>query len=260
MIPFTNQTNSPASPDISVFPPQTTEKKENKVIINSQNVVLNKKEESLTNKLSEIIYYECAFCEKTEGLYTAQRKICEKLSGADYYCTNCLRHGFNTKLNKNILPLSFRAIPGYFYYELYLYAITRKMWIGEINDYIISHEMAGNLNPVFTYDQESMLWFIDFNKVGKGRKKIKLSDVMKTISNILVCFNLQDNIPTVKTAKLYEKYNEAITKFYTHRYRPNEKKLLIPTLSGCGVWDTNKKFNLENTRGFTSTKMAIAEK
>jgi hypothetical protein len=225
--------------------------------INSQNVTLTPIEQAANGELSEQIHLQCAFCEKTVGLYPSQRKLCEKLSGGNFYCGFCLRHGYNGKASRNILPLSFRAIAGYYYFEKYLYANHRHLWISEIQDYLYWHQVTGLQNPVFSYDPDSMLWFVDFNRVGRGRKKIRIVDVMKTIVNILVCFNLPEHIPAIKMPKLYQKYSEAIDKFYTQRYRPEDRRLLVPTLAGCGVWETNKKYGLENTRQFSSIKLLV---
>jgi hypothetical protein len=226
--------------------------------INTQDVKLEPIASNQSGELSDHIHYECSFCEKTVGLYPPQRRLCERLSGSNFYCVFCLRHGFNGKSNRNVLPVSFRAIAGYYYYEKYLYANHRQVWVAEIEDYLDAHEAAGLQNPVFSYDPESMLWFVDFNKVGRGRKKIRLSDVMKTITNILLCFNLPQHIPNIKMSKLFVKYSEAIDKFYTQRYRPEDRRLLIPTLAGCGVWESSKKYGMENTRLFSSPKLLMS--
>lgn len=217
--------------------------------ITRQNVKIIPAVQNLSGELSDRIHYQCAFCEKTVGLYPAQRKLCERLSGHEFFCVSCIRLGFNKESNKNVLPLSFKAIAGYYYFEKYAYTNHRQMWLTEIQEFLDSHEQVGLLNPLFSYDRESLVWFVDFNKVGKGRHKVRVSEVYKTIINMLACFNLADHIPNIKMAKLYEKYATAIEKFYTQRYRPADKKLLIPTLAGCGPFE-NKKFPLDNTRMF----------
>jgi hypothetical protein len=63
--------------------------------------------------------------------------------------------------------------------------------------------------------------------------------------------------------KLYQKYEEAIDDFYKERFRPEGKKLLIPTLKNCGsiMWGgvcstyhyqqgQQQKMSLEDTRLF----------
>jgi hypothetical protein len=225
--------------------------KTEKITIVKQDVKIVPKEiVSSLGELSDIVHYECAFCAKTTGLPINQRKICEKLSGAEFYCPFCLRHNFNTKANKHILIMSFKSIAGYYYYEKYLYANNRQIWFSEIRDIMDSHERVGLQNPAFNYDPSTFLWFVDFSKVGRGKRKIKVSEVQKTTLNILACFNLMDHVPTIKMAKLFEKYREAIEKFYQQRYRPEGKRLLIPTLAGCGVWDS-KKFPMDNTKMIT---------
>lgn len=223
--------------------------------INSQKITLVKINKTEDGELSERIHYDCAFCERTSSLYRYTRRMYEKLSGDNFYCNFCLRHRFNTKNNKNILILSFRSIVGYYYYEKYIPQNNRELWMSQINDYVESHIETGLLNPLFVYDPESMYWFVDFSRVGKGRKKLRIAEIHKTISNILLCFNLKKHVPDLKIGKFYEKYSEAINKFYTHRYRPDDKRILIPTFAQCGVYDTNKKYSLENTRTFGPSEL-----
>jgi len=207
----------------------------------------------IKNDLSEKVYYACTFCEKTIGLYNESRSICEKLSGANvFYCPFCLRHGHNTKANKNVMALTFRSIAGY-YHNVFHLGQKKTMFLAEIEDYIKAHAEVGLLNPLFSYDPDSMNWFIDFSKVGRGRKKVKIHSVLKTISNILACFNLSKHLPGIRMHKLYKKYEEAIVKFHTQRYRPAGKKLLIPTLGGCITHQVHdKNFDMEDTKVFSS--------
>lgn len=223
--------------------------------ITGQNVKLIPIDNQPEGELAEKIYYECGFCGKTTGLWSETRRICEKLSGDAFYCVSCLRNGFNNNNNSHILIMSFRGIIGYYYYGLY--RSDRKIWVSEIEDNIKSHVKAGLQNPVFHYDPESLLWFVDFSKVGRGRKQIKIREVMKTISSILSCFNLLDHLPQASLHRLYEKYEDAISKFYTQRFRPNGKRELIPTLSGCGVYEHGKKFNMDDTRNFLPEKLIM---
>jgi hypothetical protein len=224
-----------------------------KTLIDSQTVVLSPKKVD-KGELSEKIYYECFFCGKRSGLYTAERRLCEKLSGDKFYCSFCLRHNLHQKSNRNVLVLSLRSIFAYYYYEKYLYTANRELWISEIMDYIDAHESVGLKNPVFVYDTDSFLWFIDFSKVGKSGKKIRVNEVLKTIINMLVCLNLEHHIPSVKTGKLYHKIYDAIMKFYRNRYRPEDKRMLIPTLKDCGAWES-KKFSFDWSRDFLPDKI-----
>ncbi len=128
------------------------------------------------------------------------------------------------------------------------------MFLSQIQDLIDAHENAGLTNPAFKYDRDSFLWFINFEKVGATGKKIPVDEVHKTIANILLCFNLAENIPHFRMSKFYEKYKEAVVDFYTKRLRPPDKKILQPTFLSCGVTDT-KELPLEKTREFTPQEM-----
>lgn len=222
-----------------------------KAIIITQDVKIEAVEEKLSGELAEKIFYECDFCGKRTGYYPDIRKLCEKISGENsFYCPFCLRHGFNTKSNRHVLMLTFRSIIGYYYLNYYRHSTKREMWISEIEDCINSHIVTGLQNPVFSYDPESYVWFIDFKHVGKGQKKIQLNEVLKTIVSITACFNLPEKLTSFDMPKFYEKFREAVCKFYTHRYRPDKRRLLAPTLQGCGTWDNGKKFTFEDTRWF----------
>lgn len=211
--------------------------------------------EKFNGDLSELIYYECGFCKKTVGLWPNARKLCEKLSGNEFYCSFCLRNNFNTKDNKHVMIMSFRSIIAYYYYNYYC-CNPPKIWFAELNDYISTHIQAGNQNPIFTYDPETMFWFIDFKRVGKDKKKLGLEDILKTTINILTCFNLKENMAGFSAPKFYEKYRDAIVKFYENRFRPQGRKILIPTLAGCGITDP-KKFSMEDTRTFDSKNLIV---
>lgn len=218
----------------------------------SANITLTTKEENLNGELSTKVFYECFFCGKKDGLLEPQRKICEKLSGEEYYCTSCLRNGFNTKKNKHVLILTYRAIIGFYYY--YLYLDQKKLYQSQIEDYLTSQFQVGMLNPAFSYDHESLLWFVDFTKVGKGRKRIHLREIIKTIINMLICLNIPENVENINTADLYNKFKDAVEKFYDQRYRPEGKKILVPTLVGCGNF---QKLDFEEYRDFARRDLMI---
>ena len=186
------------------------------------------KKESIHGELAQKVYCECDFCEKRVLFDISERKVCENLSGDRFYCTFCIRHRFNTKNNRDVLMLSFRAIISAYYH--YFYRSKRKMYKSEIKDFIQSHIQTGLSNPLFIYDQETMVWHIDFSRVGKQKKKVKIDNILQTITNILVCFNLPLCFKNCDTGKLYKKYEEAIMRFYASRWRPDGRRLLNPSL------------------------------
>jgi len=229
---------------------------------NVKEIELIPRKEDLDGELSNEIYYECDFCGKRMPQKPDPRTLCERLSGEHYYCSFCLRNKFHTKNNRHILMLSFRSLIGYYYYKFYVHPITsmKKIYLSELEDIIKAHEQAGLQNPLFHYDPETFIWFIDFSRIGRNGKKIKLNDVLKTIINILVCFNVSDKFYDVKSHLLYKKYEEAIEKFYQSRYRPTGKIILVPTLAGCGITsftETTKTWSVEGTREFTREELRL---
>ena len=226
----------------------------------TQNVTLTPIKEQLGGELSTDIQIDCAFCDKTVRQQSDFRKMAEKLSGDDFFCSFCLRNGLNTKRRNHILIMSFRAIIGFYYYGQYAVSQQKISW-SEIKACIEAHVEAGLQNPVFFYDPDTYLWYIDFSKVGKGTKKISVDDVMKTIANILVSFNLGHHVKALDVNELYAKFDEAIRKYYEHRCRPEDKRALIPSLKGLlGAGLTlPQNTTFEDTRLFDSTDFLLLQ-
>ena len=199
-------------------------------------------------------YNQCGFCQKLVPPTLQFIKACNKLSGDNFYCPFCLRHGFNCQKNENILRLTFRAVIGYYYQEMYKNPQHRKLWGSQIKDYIQLHEKAGLNNPAFSYDPETYIWFLDFGKI--GRNGVGKKEIDKTILNILFCFDLQGNVPHIQEHKVFEKYQIPIRNFVANRQEISGKHLLAPTLAGCGFQES-KKVNFDETRSFRPGDLII---
>ncbi len=217
-------------------------------------------------------FRKCNFCGKEALSTKATRPFTDALSGPErFYCTFCLRHKFNGRSSKDILILSFRGIIGYYYYAFYALSKTSLMFISEIRDYVELHAKAGLQNPIFTYDPDSFLWFVDFTRVGKSKKKVPIEQVLGTIGEILLTFNLHETVKDIKPHVLYKRYEEAVLKFYHQRHRPEGNRVLSPTLIKTGASeyaaeklasstsnsygttynDTKRKINFDETKQFT---------
>lgn len=143
--------------------------------------------DALPGELSNKIVENCLFCKKSITINACNSFIIKKLSGPErIFCPFCLRNAFYTKRSKHILILSFRSLIASFYYQFYA-CQNRKLWLSQIKEYICVHEYIGLKNPVFMYDQETYLWFIDFSRVGTGKKEIPIIEVHRTIVDILTC-------------------------------------------------------------------------
>ena len=200
--------------------------------------------DALPNELSSEVIEKCHFCSKKITINALNANLIKKLSGPEQtFCPFCLNHDFHTKKTKHVLILSFRSIIASFYYHNYLCA-NRKLWLSQIQEYIDVHQQVGLSNPVFSYDPETYLWFIDFSKVGQGRKILPITEVYKTLINILFCFNLDHFFEINSQQEVLKKYKEAIELFYQKRYRPKKRRMLIPN------FPTTLKLSPEKFRNF----------
>ncbi len=210
-------------------------------------------------ELSDRILRQCDFCEKDVEVTPYNQPLLKALSGnKGFYCNFCLQNGLYTKNNRNILILSFRSVFGYFYQEYYMSLVPgrKKMTYSEIEDYIAVHEKVGNQNPLFRYDPETFYWFVDFNRVGQGHRKVKIEEIYKTLLNILACFNLWNNVPNIQMYVFYHKYQTAVEAFYQQRTRPKGKTILLPSFVGCGVYESAKNL-FDKTKLFTKKQMCL---
>lgn len=205
-------------------------------------------------------YCRCNFCSKESLMTPANRRLTEKLSGRDrYYCTFCLRHRLNQRDSRHTLVLSFRGIIGYYYYAFHAMQKTPQMALSEIWDYVNLHVQVGQQNPLFIYDPETFLWFIDFTRVGATTRKMPIKDVLGTVGEIVLSFGLHENVKDIKPHKMYLKYEEAIHKFYHQRSRPANMRVLSPTLklTGAAEYAPEKLARYDHT---TTTVVAGNEK
>jgi len=182
--------------------------------------------------LSDYLVSKCFFCQKTCSLPYNTFLNLHKLSGnREFFCGFCVRGGFNNRGNKDVLIMSFKNVFNYYYCHRYL--SLKNMWISEIRDIVEKHKEVGLSNPVFSYDEESMNWFVNFFKVGCTRKRIILEEVERTTISIIDSLDLRILAPEVKQESFRQKYLSAIKLFNRKRYRPKDKKVLSPTIGNC---------------------------
>jgi hypothetical protein len=203
---------------------------------------------------------QCNFCNKICLFHGDLKKCCERVVGPNQlYCHFCIRNDLYQRYAKNTLILTFRGIIGYYYYCFHI-CRQPSMFMNDLHDYIELHIRLGVQNPLFRYDPESFLWFIDFSKVGTGRRKMPVEYILQTIIQILAGFNLYDNVRDCSPFKVYDKYREAIMDFYNHRKRPANHKILAPTLLSTGiplenVSNTDKAIPQDLLRNFVPSMM-----
>jgi len=209
--------------------------------------------ENESGELSDTFYRNCHFCKKIVRITPSNLKSCLQLGGPNFYCPFCLRNNHHYKSAQNILIMSYRGIIGYYYLEFYQGTNPRqKVWYSEIVRTIERHVSVGLQSPVFTYDPGTFLWFVDFNRIGAGRKKAPIEEVKQVSEAILKEFDLQRYISTFAETDVWDRFDKAIDAFYSQRKRPKDRRMLIPTLKGFnnfqkdGFWERTRDFRPAN--------------
>lgn len=205
-------------------------------------------------ELSDNIYRICNFCDKSVRLNLNNLDSCQKLSGTQFYCPFCLRHNHQQRLSRHVLPISFRGIIGYYYYQFYL-SDPPKLYYSQIKSFIENHKRVGLQSPVFYYDDSNFMWYLNFNHIGNHQNKAPYSEVKRNISSILSCFKIDTIMPQFVHDAMYKKFDKAIELFYQQRKRPKNKKTLIPTLDGISSSAKNDFY--EDTRNFTESDFIL---
>ncbi len=211
--------------------------------------------EDTGKELASNFYQTCTFCRKLIKVGHLNFKSCCHLSGSQFYCPFCLRNNFHYRSSRHVLIMSCRAILGYFYYRKYLTGL-RTMWLSEIQTLADRHMKVGLQNPAFSYDPHTMLWFVDFTKVGSDSWKAPFHEIELTAHGILSCLNLDKKIREGVHKEMWKKYQEALELFYHKRQRPKDRRMLIPTLTGV-VFGEKPEF-FEKTRDFLASYLEIS--
>lgn len=199
----------------------------------------------MDDELSSDFFQTCCFCSKLFRVSIHNFKSCKRLSGCKTYCPFCLRNDHHLRSSRHILIMSYRAIIAYYYYRFYD-SKNKRLWYSQIDNYITRHQMIGMQSPVFTYDPATMLWFVDFNKIGVNRKS-PIEEVQVVVKMMLDTLELETHCSGRAYDLTLQKLDKAVSLFYQQRKRPKDKRMLIPTLSG--VVSDSEEF-LEQTRWF----------
>jgi hypothetical protein len=149
--------------------------------------------------------------------------------------------------------MSYRAIISYYYHVFYLAGKT--MWYSEIRRLTDKHVEVCSRNPVFYYDPDTFLWFIDFNRVGKSPKKVPFESVLETTNLGLKVFNVDEWIESRPYDSVEGKFHAALSDYYYKRKRPAGRRMLIPTFYEC--CNNMTKEEAEKTRTFSASDFAL---
>lgn len=208
------------------------------------------------NELSDNFYRNCTFCDKLVKITPLNFQSCSRIGNTEY-CPFCLRNNFNHKDNRNILVFSFRAIAGYYYYRLYK-ARHSTMFVSQIEAMLEKHAIIGLMSPVLAYDPYTLLWFANFNKIGKTAHKAPFEEVQHTIKKMYDVFEVAKILYPYAETNMWDKFDKATKLFHEQRKRPKGKKMLIPTFSQVtsNIPAENDEFH-ELTRDFNKTCLIV---
>ena len=221
--------------------------------MNVSQVQIQNLTDTSSGELSDLFIRLCEFCLKKCSNNSKNYEICEKLSCThEFFCEFCLRNAMQTRRKENTLIMTFKPIAAWYYHHNYL-GNKRIIWLHDIKKYIEIHKRIGLSNPLFMYDEETMNWFVDFNRIGDDSKKVPLESVCETVETIVESFDLKKNIPTLDVDKFFSKYVNAINEFNQKRERPNGKRILCPTFSEC--LSSITKLPVEKIKNFLPDQM-----
>ena len=195
--------------------------------MNLNEVEIVKIENQLGKQLADNFYSTCCFCKKTVNINSDNFYSCSNLSKEKFFCPFCLRNNFNY-LEKDICVFSFKGILAYYYYVFYKKKSTFNLYYSQIKNYIEIHQEVGLNNPVFYYDPQTFLWFINFDKIGKKTHKAPIEEVKKTANNIFDCLEVDRFFNSFATNKLRQEFENCLISFNKQR----NDKITIPLLEG----------------------------
>lgn len=189
----------------------------------------------------------CVFCEKSVSLFKEEYDRNRAVGHGHFYCAFCLRnrHHHADALHHKLI-LSFGGVIGFYYWQLYQ-NINRTIYLSEIEYYVREHEKVGLKHPAFTYDPETMNWYIDFRMIGNNRYKFPIKTVHNNIDFIIECFQLQKRVPHLNVKTFNDKFTTAIDLYYEQRQRPKGKRVLCPTFVNCGSFRADMDFESTKT-------------
>lgn len=179
-------------------------------------------------RLADSVLATCGFCNRKAQIKPDEFQRNANLAHSRYHCTFCLRQRHHHRDARNILPLNFLGIVGYYYHVLYD-STPRTLWLSQIAEYIRKHEQIGLSNPAFSYDRESGMWFINFNRVGRGKNETPLQEILETVRKIVICFDLVAHVPQVNLEHLLQRYADAVKLYYSQRQKPDN--ILSPAMN-----------------------------
>lgn len=184
----------------------------------------------------------CVFCEKVVSVYQEEYDQTRSLGHGHYFCPFCIRNGHHhNDALLHTLSLSFRGVIGYYYWQLYVNP-SRVIYLSEIESCIREHAQMGLQHPAFSYDPETLNWYINFRLIGNTKHKLPLKTVLDNIDFILETFGMKKRVPQLNAHLFQDKFNKAITLYHSQRQRPKEKKLLCPTFVNCGSFRPDMDF------------------
>lgn len=145
----------------------------------------------MSDELTDSFYKTCARCAK-DVLITPDiaKRMPKSMIDGSFSCKFCYNNGFD---KRPILIFSFRSIICHLYESHEIGQSTHVKYTCQLFDFIKAHKITGLKNFCFAYDDESFNWFVDMSLVGDGDGRVHVREVLRTVVEILACFNPSKN-------------------------------------------------------------------
>lgn len=179
--------------------------------------------QAMADELTDAFYKTCSRCGK-DVLITPEtvKHIPKSLIDGIFYCRFCLTHGFDTK---HPLIFSFKSLICHLHDIYEAGQSTNVKYHCQLFDFIDAHRDAGIKSFCLSYDDESFNWFMDGSLVGEGNGKIQTNEVLKTVVEIISCFNPSKNFMDCRD--VYKEIKDSIEAAATGSV---ENNVIVPLL------------------------------
>ena len=177
----------------------------------------------MSDELTDSFYKTCSRCAK-DVLVTQHtaRQMPKSLVDGRFHCRFCVTHGFD---KRQPFMFSLRSLICHLYESHEAGQSTHVRYACQVADFIKEHREAGAKSFCLSYDDESFNWFMDCSLVGDGDGRIQTREVLKTVVEIISCFNPSRN--SMDCRDVYREIKDGIEAAVAGKV---EQRVIVPML------------------------------